>query len=200
MKKIDIALLIGLIFTIVFSNISAFANDYDELRGNVVRLHILANSDSNEDQTLKLKVRDTILAETKDLYQENMSFYETEKMMYSNLDRFKAIAERVIAENGYDYSVKCELVNMKFDDRVYENFTMPGGYYDALRITIGEAKGHNWWCVMYPQLCVPAATKVEDCDKAFTNQQQKMLKNPQKYKIKFKCVEVYNDLKKKLKH
>ena len=200
MKKIDIALLIGLIFTIVFSNISAFANDYDELRGNVVRLHILANSDSNEDQTLKLKVRDTILAETKDLYQENMSFYETEKMMYSNLDRFKAIAERVIAENGYDYSVKCELVNMKFDDRVYENFTMPGGYYDALRITIGEAKGHNWWCVMYPQLCVPAATKVEDCDKAFTNQQQKMLKNPQKYKVKFKCVEVYNDLKKKLKH
>lgn len=200
MKKIDIALLIGLIFTIVFSNISAFANDYDELRGNVVRLHILANSDSNEDQTLKLKVRDTILAETKDLYQENMSFYETEKMMYSNLDRFRAIVERVIAENGYDYSVKCELVNMKFDDRVYENFTMPGGYYDALRITIGEAKGHNWWCVMYPQLCVPAATKVEDCDKAFTNQQQKMLKNPQKYKIKFKCVEVYNDLKKKLKH
>ena len=200
MKKIDIALLIGLIFTIVFSNISAFANDYDELRGNVVRLHILANSDSNEDQTLKLKVRDTILAETKDLYQENMSFYETEKMMYSNLDRFRAIAERVIAENGYNYSVQCELVNMKFDDRVYENFTMPGGYYDALRITIGEAKGHNWWCVMYPQLCVPAATKVEDCDKAFTNQQQKMLKNPQKYKVKFKCVEVYNDLKKKLKH
>ena len=199
MKKIDLALLIGLIFTIIISNFSVFANNYDDLRGSVVRLHILANSDSAEDQALKLKVRDALLAETKDLYQENLSYYETEKVMNDNLDRFKSIAERVIKENGYNYSVNCQLVNMEFDTRYYEDFTMPSGKYDALRITIGEAKGHNWWCVMYPPLCVPAATKVDDCKKTFNAQQIDMMKKPQKYKVKLKCVELYNKICNKTK-
>ncbi len=200
MKKIDIALLIGLVFTIIFSNLTTYADNCDNLRGNVVRLHILANSDSESDQALKLKVRDTILAETDDLFDEELSYYKTEKIMNSNLDRFKKIAERVIKDNGYDYTVNCELVNMEFDTRVYGGFTMPAGKYDALRITIGEAKGHNWWCVMYPPLCIPAAAEIDEYKSVFTEEEIEILKNPKKYTFKFKCVEFYEKVKKKLKH
>lgn len=156
-KKIDIALLIGLILTIIISSISSFAKDVDGISDRVLRLHILANSDSDEDQTLKLKVRDEILAETGELFLEAHTRSEVEQIALDNIDNIESIASKVISQNGYNYSVKCQLVNMEFDERKYQNITLPAGKYDALRVTIGEAKGHNWWCVMYPQFCIAPA-------------------------------------------
>ena len=127
MKKIDIALLIGIILAIVFSNLKVFAQNYDNLKTDVVRLHILANSDSDEDQALKLKVRDKILETGKDLFDGSKSVEETEKIIKEEMPELKKTAEQVIADNGYDYSVNCELVNMYFDERVYDEFTLPAG-------------------------------------------------------------------------
>ena len=199
MKKIDIALLIGLIVAIFLSNFNAFAKDYDDLRTDVVRLHILANSDSEEDQALKLKVRDAVLANSSVLFEDDLTYYETEKRIFNHLDEIQRIAESVIKGNGYTYAVQCALVNMEFDERVYEDFTMPAGNYDALRITIGAAEGHNWWCVMYPPLCLPAAEKPEKYTEVFTAEEIKILQNPQNFKIEFKCVELYKKLKQWLK-
>jgi len=191
MKKIDIALLIGIILAIVFSNLKVFAQNYDNLKTDVVRLHILANSDSDEDQALKLKVRDKILETGKDLFDGSKSVEETERIIKEEIPKLKKTAEQVIADNGYDYSVNCELVNMYFDERVYDEFTLPAGNYDAFRITIGKAEGHNWWCVMYPPLCLPAAMDEKEFEECFTPEEIEMIKNPKKYKVKFKIVELY---------
>jgi stage II sporulation protein R len=195
MKKIDIALLAGLVIAIIVSNLSAFADKYSDIKSSVIRLHILANSDSESDQALKLKVRDEILKQTADLFDDNLSFDETEKRVAKNLDVFEEIARETILSNGYDYPVKCRLVNMEFNDRQYDDFTLPAGRYDALRIEIGDAHGHNWWCVMYPPLCLPAAEDIEQYSDIFTPDEIKMLKEPGRYKIKFKIVELIEKLK-----
>ena len=187
MKKIDIALLIGIILAIVLSNLKVFAQNYDNLKTDVVRLHILANSDSDEDQALKLKVRDKILETGKELFDGSKSVEETERIIKEEMPEFKKTAEQVIADNGYDYSVNCELVNMYFDERIYDEFTLPAGNYDAFRITIGKAEGHNWWCVLYPSLCfvddtygIVTEEKKEDLKAVLTDEEfDEILKNPQ---------------------
>ena len=92
------------------------------------------------------------------------------------------------------YPVKCELTYMEFNERKYDSITLPAGYYDALRITIGEGKGHNWWCVMYPQFCVAPCIKDSDLQE-FSDEEIKILKNSQKYKVRFKCVDWYKMLR-----
>ena len=104
----------------------------------------------------------------------------------------------MVQEQGFTYDVEAELVEMPFDERVYEDLTMPAGEYEALRITIGEAEGHNWWCVMYPPLCIPAAESVRsDADQAeayFDQGEYDLLTNPRRYRARLKCAEVFSRL------
>jgi len=193
MKKIDVALILGLVISIMISQINAFANNLDG-----IRLHILANSDSDEDQQLKLKVRDAILNEAKYIFSDSSDKLAAEEQIIDNIDKIKKIAEKTIKLNGYNYSVKCELAYMEFNERKYDSITLPAGYYDALRITIGEGKGHNWWCVMYPQFCVAPCIKDSELE-AFSDEEIKILKNSQNYKVRFKCVDWYKMLRKKYK-
>ncbi len=193
-KKLDIALFIGIIIAILVSSTNTFATDLEGISDNVLRLHILANSNSDEDQALKLKVRDEILKESSELFTEGKSRLEVEKLVLDNMDKIQKIAEKVIADNGYNYPVKCELTHMNFDTRVYDNITLPAGDYDALRITIGSAQGKNWWCVMYPSLCVAPSIKNSDLQ-TFSKSQVKVLKQPAKYQVRFKCVDVFNSIK-----
>lgn len=199
-NRLEIALVIGIISTILLSNFTAFANfteSYDDLCASVVRLHILANSDSDADQALKLAVRDEILREGGAYFDDTLSMAEAEKNIAEHLDFFQSTAQAVVTKAGYDYPVKCEMVNMYFDERKYESFSFPAGDYEALRITIGEAAGHNWWCVMYPPLCLPAAMDVEDYGEIFTKPEIEMMKSPQKFKIKFKLLEIFEQLENK---
>lgn len=230
MKKLDVALLLGLVIAVILSSVNAFAKDLDGISDGVLRLHILANSDSKEDQDLKIKVRDAVLAETEALFCAGKTRLEVEQIALNNIDRIQAVAEKTIKENGYNYPVKCELTYMEFNDRTYGDITLPAGYYDAVRITIGEAKGHNWWCVMYPQLCIaPSLDKEslkpivpkqdEDCFKPmlgtslveevqeadeddklkeFDDSEIKIMKKPQKYKIRFFSVKLFRQVKKAL--
>ena len=125
----------------------------NELSNAVFRLHVIANSDSNEDQELKLKVRDNLLEYMNQICSNCLTKEEAIILAQSHQNTFQAIAEETILENGYDYSVKININNFYFPTKNYGDISLPAGYYDALRVEIGEAKGQNWWCVMFPSLC-----------------------------------------------
>lgn len=203
MKKIDVVLILGFLGAVLFSDFSGVNRTLESIKSDVLRMHILANSDSEEDQALKLKVRDRLLECSEDIFGGADSLVEMKKKAGAKLDKINTIVGQVIHENGFDYSSEAKLVNMDFDTREYGEITMPAGKYDALRITIGEAEGHNWWCVMYPPLCIPAAENVEgDTDTAedyFKADQVDMMEHPEDYEIRFKCLDVFKKIKNKLK-
>lgn len=156
----------------------------------MLRLHILAQSDSAEDQRLKLAVRDKILEES-----EKWTIVSDEKedmMAYisEHIEEIEGIAAAALAEQGCDLSVKAELSCSFFDTRVYGEKTVPAGWYDALRVTIGEGAGKNWWCVLYPPLCLPAAEGEAVLDSSFSDAEKEVLSTPQRYQIKFLTVEL----------
>ena len=157
MKGIETILFLGIIFTMLTSMINRTAAIGNEVRSETLRLHIIANSDSEEDQSLKLKVRDAVLESTGELFAEVSGKTEAVTAAKYSSDDIKLIAETVIKENGFDYDVQVEVTEMWFETRSYDGFTLPAGDYDAVRIIIGEGEGKNWWCVMYPALCIPGA-------------------------------------------
>ena len=191
----------GLILTILISNMSSFISDglkLEELRGSVLRLHILANSDSEKDQQLKIMVRDELLE--RGIFNGAADLDEAERIAKARMSEIVRTAESVLRRNGCMDRVSAELADTDFDERVYGDITMPAGRYRALRIMIGEARGHNWWCVMYPPLCLPAACEeTEDADSEdetvtddksaeeenFDEKELDILKKPKKYKLKF---------------
>ncbi len=153
MKLFIKALCAGFILTVVYSMVP-FQAECAVISDSVFRLHILANSDSGEDQALKLRVRDRILELTSNLFENTEDKETAERLAAAHLQELADAASEEIAESGYAYPVRAELTRMSFDTRHYDEYTLPPGKYDALRITIGEGKGHNWWCVMFPSLCV----------------------------------------------
>ena len=129
----------------------------------MLRLHILANSDSIDDQALKLKVRDKVLEQADTLFVDDAeSVEDAETIAAENLETLEQTAQQLVWDEGYSYPVKAQLVEMPFDDRTYGDWVMPAGEYTALRITIGAAQGQNWWCVMYPAMCIPLASQPAD--------------------------------------
>lgn len=149
-----ILIILSLLFCFIFISLSSYANTISQnLSDNFFRLHIIANSDSKEDQELKLKVRDNIISY---MNNQNYSDYSKEDVINcvsKNLDKYKQIAENTIEEAGYNYPVKIEIGNYSFPTKVYGNISLPAGNYDALKIEIGNAKGQNWWCSLFPPLC-----------------------------------------------
>jgi stage II sporulation protein R len=119
----------------------------------IIRFHVIANSDSDADQSLKLTVKDTLVKNLTPLLQTAASIAEARSLLASELDYIEGLAEDTIRKNGYDYPVTVSLENCYFPLKVYGDYTFPPGYYEALRVKIGEAEGKNWWCVMFPPLC-----------------------------------------------
>ena len=152
LKRISIILILFILYTCIcaFSYANTVSSD---IAASVFRLHILANSDSEEDQNLKLKVRDNILAYMKDISSDISSKEEAISLMENNIDAFEGVALQTIHDEGYDYDVNLSIGKFDFPTKYYGDISLPAGLYDALRIEIGEAKGHNWWCVMFPTLC-----------------------------------------------
>jgi len=187
------ALAIGLVLTLLISSAVSFAETCGPIRSGVLRLHILANSDSDEDQRLKLAVRDRILS--LDLFSSGhaSSKEEAEKETAASLSEIEEAARAELSSQGCSDEVKAELVRMYFTTRVYKNVTLPAGYYDAVRITIGEGAGHNWWCVLYPPLCIPAAEAEEPLD-VFTPEEEEIITGEDKYEVRFFFVELYESI------
>lgn len=119
----------------------------------VVRLHVLANSDSDADQALKLQVRDAVLAEMPSLFTQATNQSEALQVVKQHLPQLERLAKQVVTKAGYNYAVKASVGLFDFPDRTYGDVTLPAGKYEALRLEIGEAKGANWWCVLFPPLC-----------------------------------------------
>lgn len=138
------------IFVCAFSYVNAVSSD---IANSVFRLHVIANSDEKEDQELKLKVRDNVLSYMNKICENTTSKEDAILIANKHIDEFKEIALNTIHENGYDYSVNIRIGNFSFPTKTYGDISLPAGYYDALRIEIGEANGQNWWCVMFPPLC-----------------------------------------------
>lgn len=138
------------IFVCAFSYVNAVSSD---IANSVFRLHVIANSDEKEDQELKLKVRDNVLSYMNKICENVTTKEDAILIANEHIDEFKEIALNTIHENGYDYSVNVRIGNFSFPTKTYGDISLPAGLYDALRIEIGEAKGQNWWCVMFPPLC-----------------------------------------------
>ncbi len=152
LKKLTIIIILLIAFFI--TNAYSYAiNVSNGLSNNIFRLHILANSDSEEDQALKLKVRDAILQYMETLNTANQDKQSVIELSKNHIEDFKTIAKKIIQENGYNYSVSAEIGNFYFPTKYYGNISLPAGDYDALKIEIGDAKGQNWWCSLFPPLC-----------------------------------------------
>ena len=189
MRLFTKSLCVALILTMLFS-VLPFEASCQEIRKDVFRLHILANSDTDKDQSLKLKVRDAVLKYTEKLYKNSNTKEEAEILTSKNLQNIANVAKQVIVDNGYNYNVTCQIEDVYFNTRTYENVTMPSGTYRALQIKIGDAKGKNWWCVMYPTLCVGASTDYKALDDKLNDKEYDTLVN-EKTQYKFKIVEIY---------
>lgn len=133
--------------------------NYDEVKDILIRFHVLANSDSKEDQELKLKVRDGIIEYLTPILKDSTSLEESREILNREDKKVKQIANKIIKENGYSYKVESDFGKENFPDKTYGNIMLPQGEYEAYRILIGEAEGQNWWCVMFPPLCFIDVTK-----------------------------------------
>lgn len=185
---------IAFVFVVIYSLIP-FQAQCDNISNDVFRLHILANSDSDYDQSVKLKVRDRVLEYSKSLFESAKSKDEAESLISQNLDNITRVAQNELQNLGCDQNVKAEIKKMYFTTRYYDSYTLPSGMYDALRITIGSGKGHNWWCVMYPSICISAASEQDDKAKqALDDGEFDIIKN-EKYSYKFKVVELFEMMK-----
>ncbi|MCH5299836.1 MAG: stage II sporulation protein R [Ruminococcus sp.] len=171
-----------------------FEASCQEIQQDVFRLHILANSDSEEDQSLKLKVRDEILKYTENFYKSSNSKEEAIKITAENLQSIANKAKEIVFENGYDYQVKARVADVYFNTRTYENVIMPSGTYKALQIEIGNAEGKNWWCVMYPSLCVGASANYQELKDNMNDNEYNLL-TKEKTVYKFKIIEYFEKIK-----
>lgn len=205
MKKILKPILILIILFSIYTFICAYSyvNAVSEnLSNSVFRLHVIANSDTKEDQDLKYIVRDKLIEYMDTLSQSCSSKEEVIKIAQDNLDDFKQIAENTIREQGYSYPVEVEIGNFEFPTKTYGDISFPAGYYDALRIKIGEAKGKNWWCVMFPPLCfvdvttgiVPNNSK-DDLKQNLSDEEYKIISDTESSDItlKFKLIEFFEN-------
>ncbi len=187
-SKFELALFLGLIISVIITCFMPFYSECKSLQNDVLRLHIPANSDSVEDQQIKLMVRDAILNEAGYLFENTANLNEAKKQAEKNLDIFKNIAERVLAENNVNQTVKVSIEENTFvDTRTYDKLIMPSGRFTALKIELGSGKGKNWWCVMYPPMCVDC------CSMKSTDITNKLLslKDYPNYKMAFASVEIF---------
>lgn len=164
MKKIIGAICIGFLCTLIMGY--RFDATEAALAGSVIRLHVLANSDSAEDQALKLKVRDRVIEETDGIFTDSENVVGAKSKIEDNIDFIKDIAKDEIRKNGYDYDVNVSLGMSDFPTKEYGNIILPAGSYEALKIEIGNAKGKNWWCVLFPPLCFVDETCVTPSSEA----------------------------------
>lgn len=197
-----VIILLVLLILFVLTTLNSYATTVSKnLSNNFFRLHILANSDSEFDQTLKLKVRDNIIK-----YMETQNFSNASKedvinSVQENLEKYQEIAEETIKDTGYNYPVSLKIGNFYFPTKEYGNISLPCGYYDALRIEIGEAKGQNWWCSLFPPLCfVDISSGIVD-EKSEKNLKESLsdeefaiiTNNNKQIKLKFKIVELFSN-------
>lgn len=191
MRIVFRAVCCGVIVSCLIS-LAGFYQSCERIEDSVLRLHIIANSDSEEDQAQKLAVRDEVLRCTEELFARCSTKEESIACAKENMDLIERAAKKAADENGGSYDVSACITNMTFDTRVYDDFTLPAGKYDALRIVIGSGEGHNWWCVLYPAVCLSCAeSNITD---SLDDREAEIVTDSDSYRVGFKAVEVIEGL------
>ncbi len=207
MKKYLLLLIVSVAFLLLsaYSYVNAVSNN---LADSVFRLHVIANSDSEEDQNLKYKVRDSLIEYMNTLTNNMNTKDEVIQIAKEHIQDFKNIAQNVVKENGYDYEVNVEIGNFSFPTKTYGDISFPAGFYDALKVEIGKAEGQNWWCVMFPPLCfvdvtsgvVPEESK-ENLEENLGDEEYSIISDTEENgftSIKFKIIEFFESIGTKL--
>ena len=201
LKMICILAFLLFIYTTICA-ISYAKSVSEDLENSVFRLHVIANSDSKEDQNLKYVVRDKLLQYMNSYLSNTSTKEDAIKIANEHLDEFKQVAINTIKEQGYSYNVNVKVGNFEFPTKTYGDISLPAGFYDALRVEIGEAKGQNWWCVMFPPLCfvdVTSGVVPEESKKELQNnlseEEFALISDNQSSNIqfKFKLLEFFTD-------
>ena len=206
LKSSKFKMIITLSFLLfIYTNICAFSYaEYisTDISNSVFRLHVLANSDSKEDQDLKYKVRDNLLNYMNSICNNCSNKEEAINLVEKNKNNFKQIALDTIHNEGYNYEVNINIGNFEFPTKTYGDISLPSGFYDALRVEIGKAQGQNWWCVMFPPLCfvdvssgiVPEESK-ELLNENLTDEEFSIVSDTsdKNIKFKFKLLEFFNN-------
>lgn len=196
MKRITVFVLVGAVFFLIVGLLPVHGES--EIYDSVVRLHVLANSDSEEDQALKLQVRDAVLKITEPLLADCSDRDEAETVLRANLDLIEATARETVRNAGLEDTVTVEFDEESYPERTYDSFCFPSGTYLSLRVSIGEGEGHNWWCCLFPPVCRAAASvPTRDAEQAFiavglTPDQYKIIteSNSGVYHVRFKILEM----------
>lgn len=191
------ALLIGLAVAILLG--AAGSRTQSELADKMLRLHVVANSDSAGDQDLKLKVRDGVFREVTELTADTDDVESAREIVSENLENIKETAKNVVAIEGYTYAVDLRLEKAYFPTKDYDDFSIPAGEYDALRVIIGEGDGKNWWCVLFPPFCTAAAMEEKAVEAGFTNDEIRLISADGEYEFRFRIIEWISYLKNMLK-
>lgn len=195
----ELALLLALAVTILWG--AASLGQQEELGRKVIRLHVIANSDSPEDQALKLRVRDRVLARAQEILEQSADMEQAEQALTAALPELTREARETLAAEGCAQPVQARLEPAEFPTKDYDGFSLPAGKYLALRVIIGQGAGQNWWCVVFPPLCTAAASDVPTValDAGLTDQEVALITEADEgYILKFKSVELWQTLKAKL--
>lgn len=194
--RAELSILLGLVLAVFLTQQSSFAKVCSQIREDTLRLHIRAASDSPQDQQDKLAVRDAVLQQAETLFGSQSNLPQAQQQIQANLQTIQQVAQNVLKSRGSENTAKVYLTEMFFDTIDYGDFTMPAGEYQALRIDIGKAEGKNWWCVMFPPLCLPASAQPVDQVENYTDQQKEVLQG--EYEIRFALVELWQHITAKL--
>lgn len=201
LKTWEMALLLGVAIALFATSWASCRQQ--ELETRVVRLHVLANSDSAQDQALKLDVRDAVLAQASMYLTHCHSTQQAKEVLSQHLQLLADTAAQTIAQKGYDYAVKVSLERTYFPTKVYADFSLPAGEYQGLRVEIGRAEGHNWWCVVFPPLCFSSVSEQSETAlrSGLTEDDLALLTGEdQGYVFRFQCLEWFGQLKQWLGH
>lgn len=192
---VELAVFAAFILTVAVSSFFRLEKTCDNIKENVLRLHVIANSDSDEDQKLKLAVRDAVLSAGSPLFDGEVNTKNAAEIAKSETEYLEQAAQAVIDENGFDYGVKIEVGQSRFPTRVYEDVTLPAGEYTAVRVILGKGEGHNWWCVMFPPMCLSAAEGDASLSDVLSQDALELTRSGKKYEVKFKLIEWYENIK-----
>lgn len=197
-KRIEISIAFALIISVVFG-VMSFADTAEQIRSEVLRLHVIAASDSDADQKLKLAVRDAVLEEGAELFNGSVNIDNAVERITPQINTLTETAKRVVTEYGFDYDVEITIDKEYFNTRTYESVTLPAGKYLSLIVKIGDGKGKNWWCVMFPPMCLSAADDDAVLKSILNENEVKLVTSKPKFEPRFKVIEIFENIKNRIK-